>query len=89
MAPRSLNLFDFHRKFYKLPWLAFGRYKLVGQSVEMTLHPAPPEEFPEDDPGPTLKHLDHGWIKLYLKTLLMLVSKRGVYYYDRINPSPH
>jgi hypothetical protein len=48
MAPRSLNLVDLHRKFYKFPWLACGRYKLVRQSVEMTLHP--PEHFPEDGP---------------------------------------
>jgi hypothetical protein len=40
MAPRFLNLVDLHRKFYKLPWLACGRYKLVRQSVEITLHPA-------------------------------------------------
>ena len=54
MVPRSLNLVDLHRKFYKLPWLACGRYKLVRQSVEMTLHPPPPEEFPEDGPGATV-----------------------------------
>ena len=51
MAPRSLNLVDLHRKFYSLPWLACGRYKLIRQSVEMTLPPPPPpEEFPEDGP---------------------------------------
>jgi hypothetical protein len=36
MPPRSLNLVDLHRKFYKLPWLACGRYKPVRQSVEIT-----------------------------------------------------
>jgi hypothetical protein len=46
MAQRSLNLVDLHRKFYKFPWLACVRYKLVRQSVEMTLHP--PENLPED-----------------------------------------
>ena len=50
MALRSLNLVDLHRKFYKLPWLACGRYMLVRQSVEMTLDPSP-EEFPEDGPA--------------------------------------
>jgi hypothetical protein len=49
MAPRYLNLVDLHRKFYKFPWLACGRYKLVRQSVEMAL-PDPPENFPEDGP---------------------------------------
>jgi hypothetical protein len=43
IVPRSLNLVDLHRKFYKLPWLACGWYKLVRQSVEMTFHP--PENF--------------------------------------------
>jgi hypothetical protein len=46
MAPQSLNLVDLHQKFYKLPWLACGRYKLICQSVEMTLYT--PQEFPEE-----------------------------------------
>jgi hypothetical protein len=48
----SLSFYFFNLKFYNLPWIACGRYKLirqsVSQSVEMTLRP--PEEFPEDGP---------------------------------------
>jgi hypothetical protein len=43
-----MNLVDLHRNFDKFPWLACGRYKLVRQSVEMTLHS--PENFHEDGP---------------------------------------
>ena len=56
MAPRFLNLVDLHRKFYKLLWLAYGRYKLVRQSVEMTFHL--PEKFPGDGPGSVLANYE-------------------------------
>ena len=68
MPPLSLNLVDLDRKFYKLPSLACGRYKPVRQSVEMTLHPSPREEFLEDGRAGVLHigNSDHSLLFIYL-----------------------
>jgi hypothetical protein len=72
-----MNLVDLHRKFYKFPWLACGRYKFVRQSVEMTLHPR--ENFPEDDPviASRLEANFNGLIKLDRKCKYITKLKKN------------